>query len=497
MLERKYPIMIITPQLEEEIKKDIAICENYQERNGSQALYGQLVAKYSVVDKNFSKNLSTSGKVVPVGAEFDYRQELKAIATKLNMWLITADSIEKMAKGESVVSIETHPTIFISHRSIDKEIADILLDFFVRMGISRDLIFCSSLPGNDINEKISSEVKDAIKTSAVNIVILSQEYYKSAYCLNEAGIIWFMDSVPAIPIALPEISPDSMIGFLNNEYKIRRLDCDDDISYIYDTVRNVISAQQVKASIITAEVRKLKDQYLKYIASRSFVPTAATLEKIIEVTTDDERIVLYYIILKKVRRLKKEDLSSWINDEEIYDINIDNAFDLLSSLGSGKIVNGTLELDVNVFRDYSTRAESILRELAPCIKEHRQLGRDTFESMWNSGQFDDVVKLFLTYIVEEKVSSFGDRWMAEKQIEHIKMWESKNSMEIKLSENYGACLSLFVQNHLVYDSDWTSYGNPREYKLCASLKTYLLIKEFPYAEELIDIKQKYHFQPPF
>ncbi|MFW6677034.1 TIR domain-containing protein [Lacrimispora sp. AGF001] len=194
------------------------------------------------------------------------------------------------------MSIETHPTIFISHRSIDKEIADILLDFFVRMGISRDLIFCSSLPGNDINEKISSEVKDAIKTSAVNIVILSQEYYKSAYCLNEAGIIWFMDSVPAIPIALPEISSDSMIGFLNNEYKIRRLDCDDDISYIYDTVRNVISAQQVKASIITAEVRKLKDQYLKYIASRSFVPTAATLEKIIEVTTDDERIVLYYII---------------------------------------------------------------------------------------------------------------------------------------------------------------------------------------------------------
>ena len=490
--------MIITHQLEEEIKKDIVICENYPDRNGSGALYGQLVAKYSVVDKNFSKNLSTSGKAVPVGTEFDFRPELKAIAAKLHMWLIAADTTEKAAKVETVVTAsEMHPTIFVSHRSTNKEIADMLLNFFVGTGISRDLIFCSSLPGNDINEKISAEVKNAIKTSAVNIAILSQEYYKSAYCLNEAGVIWFRDTIPAIPVALPEVSSDSMIGFLNNEYKIRRLDCDDDISYIYDTVRTVISAQQVKASIITSEARKLKDHYLKYIASRSFVPAAATRINITEVTTDDERIILYYIISKKVRRLKKQDVSAWINDEEIYDVNIDNAFDLLASLGSGKIVDDTLELDVHVFRDYSTGAESILRDLVPCIEEHRRLSRDKFETMWNSGLFNDDVKLFLAYIVEEKISSFGDRWMADNQIEHIKMWESKNSMKIKLSENYVTCLSLFVQNHLVYDSDWTSYGNPREYTLCASLKTYLLSRDFPYAGELITIKQKYIFEQPF
>lgn len=65
------------------------------------------------------------------------------------------------------------PIIFISHRSTDKAIADMLLDFFSGTGIPRETVFCSSLPGNDINEKISGEVKTALKKSVVNIAILS------------------------------------------------------------------------------------------------------------------------------------------------------------------------------------------------------------------------------------------------------------------------------------------------------------------------------------
>ena len=49
-------------------------------------------------------------------------------------------------------------TIFISHRSTDKGIADMLVDFFAGTGISKEAVFCSSLPGNDINERISDEV---------------------------------------------------------------------------------------------------------------------------------------------------------------------------------------------------------------------------------------------------------------------------------------------------------------------------------------------------
>lgn len=92
-----------------------------------------------------------------------------------------------------------------------------LVDFFAGTGISKETVFCSSLPGNDINERISDEVRTALKSSAVSIAILSHDYYQSAYCLNEAGVLWYED-VPVIPVALPEINSGNMYGFLNNEY---------------------------------------------------------------------------------------------------------------------------------------------------------------------------------------------------------------------------------------------------------------------------------------
>ena len=74
----------------------------------------------------------------------------------------------------------------------------------------------SSLPGNDIDQCISKEVKEALKSSAVNIAILSGDYYESAYCLNETGILWFLDNIPVIPITLPGIDSTNMRGFLGN-----------------------------------------------------------------------------------------------------------------------------------------------------------------------------------------------------------------------------------------------------------------------------------------
>ena len=224
-------------------------------------------------------------------------------------------------------------TIFISHRSTDKGIADMLVDFFAGTGISKETVFCSSLPGNDINERISDEVRSALKSSAVNIAILSHDYYQSAYCLNEAGVLWYED-VPVIPVALPEINSDNMYGFLNNEYKLRRLDSDTDISYIYDTVSEAVSAPHTKASLITYENNKLRTRYAEYLKARELPPDGSDIsiaDTIAEITTDDERIVLYYILHENVRKVSKSTISSWLNKCEIRGVNVDNAFDLLSS----------------------------------------------------------------------------------------------------------------------------------------------------------------------
>ena len=187
------------------------------------------------------------------------------------------------------------PIIFISHRSTDKAIADMLLDFFSGTGIPRETVFCSSLPGNDINEKISGEVKTALKKSVVNIAILSTDYYQSAYCLNEAGILWYQDDVPVIPIALPEINSSNMYGFLSNEYKLRRLDSDTDIPYIYDVVSEAVSAPRTKVGIITHESAKLKGRYADFLKTResqTFEPSVMLSSDRLEITTDDETVVL-------------------------------------------------------------------------------------------------------------------------------------------------------------------------------------------------------------
>lgn len=489
--------MVLNKKLKESIEQDIEKCEGFQEREGSEMFFSQLVSKYTVIDADFPKNLSTNGKATVPGVEYDYRPELKAVAAKLRMWLlIDADAHTNKQMVDSAVITVEKPVIFISHRSIDKDIADMVFDFLIGTGIPREKVFCSSLPGNDINEKISAEVKTAIKSSVVNIAILSNDYYQSAYCLNEAGIMWFCDTIPTIPVALPEISSENMYGFFNNEYKIRRLNSVDDISYIYDTVRAAILAQPCKVSIVTAAASKLKMRYEDYVARRSVYAAPITTDNL-DISSNDEAVVLYYILTKKVRKAKKSDIKAWMTDEELYDVNVDNAFDLLSTLGNGKYEEDVLELDIETFRQYSGKCEDLVPRLSVYVERQRKLSRDTFNIMWESGVFDDVRRLFISYIIDERITSFGNRWMAESQIENIKSWESKHDLDSTLSSNYGSCLDLFIEHDLVYESSWTSYGNPREYSLCASLKIYLFGQGFQYIDELMKAKQNHTVELPF
>lgn len=389
--------------------------------------------------------------------------------------------------------------IFISHRSTDKDIANMLIDFFCNTGIPRNSIFCSSLPENDINEKISHEVKRALKNSAINIAILSHSYYGSAYCLNEAGVLWYRDDIPVIPIALPEITYNDMFGFLNNEYKLRRLDSDGDISFIYDAVSEAVSAPQEKHSIITHENQKLRERYAAFLGTREIQMPASTTPAIstAEITTDDERIVLYYILKKSIRKVSKAAICDWLNKSEIYDVDIDNAFDLLSSLAGGTVEKDTLEFGIEAFRKYSANAASVLSELKECVVRHTKLAINTFKAIWSTDTLDPTVGLFLAYIVDERMNTFGDRWKANEQIASIKQWESKNTLDDTLSKNYGTCLEFLVQNNLVYASEWTGPGNVRQFTLCPSLQEYLFNYPAEIVEELQKLKDAHYFDLPF
>ena len=178
---------------------------------------------------------------------------------------------------------DTPKTIFISHRSTDQKFCTMLIEFLILVGVPRNSIFCSSLPGNDVHERISSEVRNALKNSSLNIALLSTEYYKSAYCMNEAGIIWYNDTTPAILISLPEINEKNMYGFLDPDYKIRRLDNMQDITYIYDTVKQIFSLRDMLLQSLMGEVYKLQGKYsaaLSYVNKQqvNIPPTKLSME---------------------------------------------------------------------------------------------------------------------------------------------------------------------------------------------------------------------------
>ena len=116
-----------------------------------------------------------------------------------------------------------------------------------------------------------------------------------------------------------------------------------------------------------------------------------------------------------------------------------------------------------------------------------------FMKLWNANTLDSVTLLFICYIVDERIESFGDRWMAEGQIRNIQQWEIKHSLDSTLSSNYGTSLQFLIQNNLVHESSWTSYGNPREYSLYPSIRNLLFNCPKGIQEALQTIKDK-HYQ---
>lgn len=135
--------MNITPMLRKQIEADITSCDLHTEINGSERLYSELVARYIVLDPKFKDSLSTNGKAAAVGAEFDYRPELHAIASKLKMYLLMEESDgvlssplkeqvdEFISRGERIGREEYHPAqngfpiSYISGPQYDKWMSEI------------------------------------------------------------------------------------------------------------------------------------------------------------------------------------------------------------------------------------------------------------------------------------------------------------------------------------------------------------------------------------
>lgn len=424
---------------------------------------------------------------------------LKSLKNDEEYWALNNnyDGNELLYTNNQNINKGSSYSIFISHRTTDKDIADILVNFLVSIGVPFNNIFCSSLPGNDVKEHISNEINEALKKSVCNIVLLSKAYYQSAYCMNECGIIWYQNTlnVPVIPIGLRNMSFNDMVGFLDQNYKLRMLNNDDDLDYIYDTLQKIGVVTSSTRQEISRAINTLKERYNNIISSSFKVEVSDKVNKDdIVYTTDDEKILIYYISTQKKRKFSKTDFEKWIIDNELFNIDITNAIDLISKIGDNRINNECLDLNIDFFKSLTTKNLDDNSQFSVAFKNHQILAKNTLVNLIKEDKLNDELILFIAYMKEENQNSFGDRWLADKQVDDIKQWEFDNTLNSVLSSNYANCLSFFIRYNILYPSDFTSYGNPRQYTLYKSVSKWLFGKSFEYDELLKATKDKYKKQ---
>lgn len=109
--------------------------------------------------------------------------------------------------------------VFISHSSKNAKFASWLSRLLKHLGVDPDAIFYSSDFRQGVRENISSDVFQALQNTVIDIVIMSNEYKSSEYCLSEAGIVLFKNKCSdKIVITLPGILGEKRAGFINENY---------------------------------------------------------------------------------------------------------------------------------------------------------------------------------------------------------------------------------------------------------------------------------------
>lgn len=194
--------MDISDSLKREILADIARCKAQTAIKGSETLYAELVSKYSVIEPNFQKGIPTTGKIAPAGSEFDYRREIRAIASKLDMWMKVYSESNKetanplkdkivsfISRGEEIKAVEFHPATdnfpfsYVSGPRFDTWMAEI------HTFNSRHL---SNHPLHDSIEKIYSTYKQDESSYDDMLGILraiqaDDEFFKNIAFSNDKG----------------------------------------------------------------------------------------------------------------------------------------------------------------------------------------------------------------------------------------------------------------------------------------------------------------------
>ena len=159
--------------------------------------------------------------------------------------------------------------IFISHSKEDLPFVQPIVELFESMGITPLNMFCSSMANYDIplGGNIFNYLRNQFQNYDLRVIyVLSQNYYKSAFSLNEMGAAWVLGSKYNC-ILLPHFSIKDVRGVVDQMNIYIELGANNnEVKYRIDELKNII-VDEFGLTTYQAVWERYRDSFLEKIKS--------------------------------------------------------------------------------------------------------------------------------------------------------------------------------------------------------------------------------------
>lgn len=179
------------------------------------------------------------------------------------------------SKKKKVETLEDVPhtvrkpyAVFISHCQMDKPYVSEITHMIEDMGIPEEMIICTSVPGLGIptGEKIFDWLKRQFRNSELHVIyLLSENYFRSAACLNEMGAAWVVGAAHTA-ILLPGFSFENIEGCLDpSEIGISLSEEDEMLKYRLNQLKNQLLKESLVPGPSYSRWKRYRNDFIKNI----------------------------------------------------------------------------------------------------------------------------------------------------------------------------------------------------------------------------------------
>ncbi|MCM1167481.1 MAG: toll/interleukin-1 receptor domain-containing protein [Lachnospiraceae bacterium] len=161
------------------------------------------------------------------------------------------------------------PMLFISHSSADLKYVEPLVELLADIGLNNNTMFCSSVP--DYHIPLDNDIYEYLRNLFTGydihvIFILSQNYYKSAACLNEMGAAWALQKKYST-ILLPGFDFPDIKGAVNPTKIALKLDGKiDDVKMGLGELKKIIT-EEFGISVPDNRWEKKRNMFIETVAN--------------------------------------------------------------------------------------------------------------------------------------------------------------------------------------------------------------------------------------